>query len=385
MSRPRRFKALAALAVVTALVLALPGCGKQTVQESAQLLTMDTVMTLTVYGTDKSACQAVLQQSQDRLYDLDRRLSATGSDGSDIYALNHAGGRPVALTGDTAQLLGKALDLCAMTDGALDLTAYSAVEAWGFTGGDYRVPAQSELDALAAKIDYTQVKLDRDSSQASLPDGMALDLGAVAKGWAGDILSQLVRDADGVDGALLNLGQSTIQTVGAKPDGSPWRIGIQDPLGEGTALAGLKQQQAAQIGDASQAPAIQTEEGSYLGVLELTDRAMSTSGGYQRCFLQDGQIYWHILDPNTAAPARSGLASVTVVSDSGLLCDGLSTALFVMGLDRGVQFWQTWHDHDDVRFECIFITDDGSVYLTPGLADAFTLADGQSREVTVLS
>ena len=384
MSRPRRFKALAALAVVTALVLALPGCGKQTVQESAQLLTMDTVMTLTVYGTDKSACQAVLQESQDRLYDLDRRLSATGSDGSDIYALNHAGGRPVALTGDTAQLLGKALDLCAMTDGALDLTAYSAVEAWGFTSGDYRVPAQSELDALAAKIDYTQVKLDRDSSQASLPDGMALDLGAVAKGWAGDILSQLVRDADGVDGALLNLGQSTIQTVGAKPDGSAWRIGIQDPLGEGTALAQLTQQ-AAQTGDASQAPAIQTEQGSYLGVLELTDRAMSTSGGYQRCFVQDDEIYWHILDPKTAAPARTGLASVTVVADSGLLCDGLSTALFVMGLDRGVQFWQTWHDHKDVSFDCIFITDDGSVYLTPGLADAFTLADGQSREVIVLS
>ena len=381
MSRPRRFTALAALAVVTALLLALPGCGKQTVQESAQLLTMDTVMTLTVYGTDKAACQAVLQESQDRLYDLDRRLSATAQEGSDVYALNHAGGRPVALTGDTAQLLGKALDLCAMTDGALDLTAYSAVEAWGFTGGDYRVPAQSELDALAAKIDYTQVKLDRDSSQASLPDGMALDLGAVAKGWAGDILSQLVRDADGVDGALLNLGQSTIQTVGAKPDGSPWRIGIQDPQGEGTALAELKQEQSGGSESTSQT----ADQPDYLGVLELTDQAMSTSGGYQRCFLQDGQIYWHILDPNTAAPARSGLASVTVVSDSGLLCDGLSTALFVMGLDRGVQFWQTWRDHDDVRFECIFITDDGSVYLTPGLADAFTLADGQSREVTVLS
>lgn len=378
MSRPRRF---AALTVLMALVLALSGCGKQTVQESAQLLTMDTVMTLTVYGTDKAACQAVLQESQDRLYDLDRRLSATAQEGSDVYALNHAGGRPVALTGDTAQLLGKALDLCAMTDGALDLTAYSAVEAWGFTGGDYRVPAQSELDALAAKIDYTQVKLDRDSSQASLPDGMELDLGAVAKGWAGDILSQLVRDADGVDGALLNLGQSTIQTVGAKPDGSPWRIGIQDPQGEGTALAELKQEQSGGSESTSQT----ADQPDYLGVLELTDQAMSTSGGYQRCFLQDGQIYWHILDPNTAAPARSGLASVTVVSDSGLLCDGLSTALFVMGLDRGVQFWQTWRDHDDVRFECIFITDDGSVYLTPGLADAFTLADGQSREVTVLS
>ena len=378
MSRPRRF---AALAVLTALLLTLPGCGRQTVQESAQVLTMDTVMTLTVYGTDKAACQAVLRDGEDMLYDWNRHLSATESAASDIYALNHAGGRPVALTGDTAQLLGKALDLCAMTDGALDLTAYSAVEAWGFTGGDYRVPAQSELDALAAKIDYTQVKLDRDSSQASLPDGMALDLGAVAKGWAGDILSQLVRDADGVDGALLNLGQSTIQTVGAKADGSAWRIGIQDPQGEGTALAELKQEQSGGSESTSQT----ADQPDYLGVLELTDQAMSTSGGYQRCFLQDGQIYWHILDPKTAAPARSGLASVTVVSDSGLLCDGLSTALFVMGLDRGVQFWQTWKDHDDVSFDCIFITDDGAIYLTPGLADAFTLVDGQSREVTVLS
>ena len=379
MSRPRRF---AALAVLAALLLTLPGCGRQTVQESAQLLTMDTVMTLTVYGTDKAACQAVLQESQDRLYDLDRRLSATAEDGSDVYALNHAGGKPVALTGDTAQLLGKALDLCAMTDGALDLTAYSAVEAWGFTGGDYRVPGQTELDALAAKIDYTQVKLDRDAGQASLPDGMELDLGAVAKGWAGDLLAQLVRDADGVDGALLNLGQSTIQTVGAKADGSPWRIGIQDPQGEGTARAELKREQSG--GSDSAAPSA-ADQPDYLGVLELTDQAMSTSGGYQRCFLQDGEIYWHILDPKTAAPARSGLASVTVVSDSGLLCDGLSTALFVMGLDQGVEFWQTWRDHRDVSFECIFITDDGSVYLTPGLADAFTLADGQSREVTVLS
>ena len=384
MSRPRRFKALAALAVVTALVLALPGCGKQTVQESAQLLTMDTVMTLTVYGTDKAACQAVLQESQDRLYDLDRRLSATGSDGSDIYALNHAGGRPVALTGDTAQLLGKALDLCAMTDGALDLTAYSAVEAWGFTGGDYRVPAQSELDALAAKIDYTQVKLDRDSSQASLPDGMALDLGAVAKGWAGDILSQLVRDADGVDGALLNLGQSTIQTVGAKPDGSAWRIGIQDPLGEGTALAQLTQQ-AARTGDASQAPAIQTEQGSYLGVLELTDRAMSTSGGYQRCFVQDDEIYWHILDPKTAAPARTGLASVTVVADgaagNGTMCDALSTALFVMGEDRALELWRS----GVYDFDLILVTEDGRLLATAGIADRFRPDDSAGYAYEIVS
>ena len=142
--------------------------------------------------------------------------------------------------------------------------------------------------------------------------------------------------------------------LGAKPDGSPWRIGIQDPQGEG-----------------------------YLGVLELEGQAMGTSGGYQRYFERDGVRYWHIIDPATAAPARSGLLSVTVVSPSGLACDGLSTALFVMGLERGTQFWR---NHPELEFEALFILEDGSLALTSGLKDSFTLAQGyEDREVEVLS
>ena len=161
---------------------------------------------------------------------------------------------------------------------------------------------------------------------------------------------------DGVTSALLDLGQSSIMAVGAKPDGSPWRIGVQDPAGD-----------------------------SYLGVLELKDQAMGTSGSYQRYFEEDGVRYCHIIDPKTAAPARSGLASVTVVAPSCLLCDGLSTALFVMGPEAGVAFWQETKADPNLVFEAIFIEENGAVSVTSGLKDAFTLAEGyEEREVTVL-
>lgn len=336
-------------ALVLGLLLSLPaGCQVEDVEKESRIFAMDTVMTLTYYGQDRESGREALEEGVAAVYELEDLLSATAPD-SEISALNEAG--QAHLSPDTAQLLSAALALCALTGGALDITAYPAVEAWGFTTGEYRVPNQAELEELGDRIDYTQVSLDQEG--ASLPDGMKLDLGAVAKGYTADRLAKLAQER-GITSALLDLGQSTILALGAKPDGSPWRIGIQDPQGEG-----------------------------YLGVLELEGQAMGTSGGYQRYFERDGVRYWHIIDPATAAPARSGLLSVTVVSPSGLACDGLSTALFVMGLERGTQFWR---DHPELEFEALFILEDGSLALTSGLKDSFTLAQGyEDREVEVLS
>ena len=341
------------LAFALLLTGGLTGCAsREPAQAETQIFAMDTVMSLALYGEDQTSLQGTLDGLVDTIYQLQSTLSVT-DEASELSALNRSAGQPVSLSTQTEEVLSAALELCALTGGALDLTAYPAVKAWGFTTGEYRLPGEEELAQLAKNIDYTRLELDSSAHTAYLPQGMEADLGAVAKGYAGDVLAGQLEQA-GVTSALLDLGQSTILAVGDKPDGSPWRIGVQDPAGE-----------------------------SYLGVITLSGQAMGTSGGYQRYFEEDGVRYWHILDPDTAAPARSGVASVTVVGDKGLVCDGLSTALFVLGVDDGIQLWR---GHPELGIEILFVLEDGSLVLTPGLEDSFTLAQGQEgREVTVVS
>ena len=338
-----------ALLVLAAGASLLTGCRETKPPEPVEgtAFAMDTVMRFALYREAPAFAQEDLTALTDLLDGLDGALSATAED-SDISRVNRSESRPVEVSERTGDLLSQALALCEATDGALDITAYPAVKAWGFTTGENRIPSSGELAELAANIDYRAVRLVENT--VTLPAGMGLDLGAVAKGYAGDLLARLVR-AEGVSSALLDLGQSTIVAVGGKPDGSPWRIGVREPEGDG-----------------------------YFAVIELTDMALGTSGGYQRYFERDGVTYCHILDPGTAAPARSGLSSVTVVSSSALVCDGLSTALFVMGLEDGAQFWR---DHPELNFEAVFMTEDGSVYRTAGLAESFSIL-GSYEEAAVL-
>lgn len=340
---------LCALLAVVLCACALAGCSREPVESTT--FAMDTVMNFTLYGGwDREKTKETRDWMTSRLAYCDEMFSAT-DENSDIAQVNRAAGQPVELKNPTAELLSQALELCRVTDGALDITAYPAVKAWGFTQEEHRVPSEEELAELAARIDYSAVQLE--GNTVTLPEGVEIDLGAVAKGFAGDETAATARES-GVASALLDLGQSTIVAVGSKPGGKPWRIGVVDPA----------------------------QPGNYFAVVELVDMAMGTSGGYQRYFEQDGITYWHILDPDTAAPARSGLASVTVVSPSALTCDGLSTALFVMGLEKGAQFWR---DHPELEFDVIFVTEDGEIYRTAGLEGRFSLAEGYTdREVTVL-
>ena len=354
------------------MTLSLTACGPKYEEMSTTIFAMDTVMNLKLYhAVDAGAVEGMFNAGVERIYDYERLFSAT-AEGSDVHNINANGGEMTPVSEVTADVLKQAMALSERTGGALDITAYPAVKAWGFTTGEYRVPGQAELDELAAHIDYTKVELlgaysalpegmTEENMQGlvdyerfldtgelvRIPAGMQLDLGAVAKGYVGDRLAEEMQGYP----ALLDLGQSTIVAIGAKPDGEPWRIGIQDPAGS-----------------------------DYLGVLELNDQSMGSSGNYQRWFEEKGVRYGHIIDPDTAAPANSGLAGVTVVSDSALLCDGLSTALFVMGLEDAADHWREYRD-----FEAILIEDSGKITITAGLKDSFSLTDGyKDREVTVL-
>ena len=308
----------------------LSGCGAPAVSQpqTASFFAMNTVMDFTIYGDP-----ALLQGAEAQVTDLEQQVSVTEAD-SALRRINQTGAG--TLTGAAGVLMDQALALCGRTGGALDLSIYPVVRAWGFTTGAYQVPAPETLEKLLAQVDHAKIGFDRASGQVTLPAGMEIDLGSVAKGYAGGLAARYLRE-QGVTSALLNLG-GNVQTIGGKPDGTPWNIALRDPNG-GT-------------------PAV---------VLSVRDQAVVTSGGYERYFTQDGTTYWHIMDPATGRPADSGLRSVTVVGEDGLLCDGLSTALFVMGLEKAAALWRESQD-----FEAVFVTDQGEIYLTDGLRFSLT-------------
>lgn len=314
-------------------LLLLSGCTSQTVSESQKnFFAMDTVMDFTIYGQED-----LLDQTESMIRSLEAEMSVTDPD-SEIAVINENGYGKV--TGDTSDLISAALSLCKRTNGALDISVYPIVRAWGFTTGNYQVPDDASIQALLPLVNYTQIDYQQDSGDIHLPDGMEIDLGSVAKGYAGQKAADFLKE-NGVTSGLLSLG-GNIQAIGSKPDGSPWKIGIQDPF----------------------------QNESPMMVLSVTDKSVVTSGGYERYFQQDGKTYWHIMDPSTGYPAENGLVSVTIVGTDGMLCDGLSTSLFVMGLEKAADFWGSSDD-----FDAVFVTEDQTVYITEGLADSFALTE----------
>lgn len=316
------------LGILLALLLCLCGCAGQQMLE-AEFFAMDTVIWFQIDGS-----QEALEQAKAEILRLDRLLSIEET-GSEIVRLNRGESR--SLSEETAALLEQALDISRATGGAYDCTIQPVAALWGWYGDTPAVPPQEALDAAMSLVGYDAVTLDG-GSIAFAADGMGIDLGGIGKGYAAGRAAQVLRDA-GVTSACLSLG-GNIRAIGAKPDGSAWTIGIADP----------------------EAPA------SYLATLSVTDCAVVTSGGYNRYFEEDGRRWHHILDPRTGYSADSGLGSVTIVAQDDALADGLSTALFVMGLEDACQFWR-----DGVYdFEAVLITDEGTIFVTEGLEDRFS-------------
>lgn len=319
----------------------LPSGADAQSEATTEIFAMDTYITMTAYGRD---AETALSEAEDKLIDLEQLWSVTDPD-SDIYAVNHSDGRPVNISEETAELLSFALQMAEETDGALEPTIYPVLTAWGFTTEENRVPSDAEITELLKNVGYERIRMEDTTVQ--LGSGMMLDLGSVGKGYAGDLVAQVLKD-NGITSALLDLG-GNVQAVGTKPDGSPWRLGLRDPFSDGT-----------------------------LGVLEISNQAVVTSGAYERYFIgEDGTRYGHIIDPATGYPAESGLASATVIAEEGRLCDALSTSLYVMGRSRAIEYWQ---QHQN--FDMILITEDGEIYLTDGVADRFTL-DSYHSNMTV--
>ena len=296
------------LCILFIICILLAGCtGEQQVQRTT--FAMDTVMDFQVWASREEDANNAISDLTDMVAQLESTWSVT-EETSALSALNRGEGE---LKQEQQTLLLELEVLSARTGGAFDPKLQNVIELWGFLSEEYHVPTEEELNAAL--------------------ESEAWNLGAALKGYAGRQAVVLLERTN-VSRALLNLG-GNIQTYGFKADGSPWKIGIQNPDG-----------------------------GDYVGIVAVEGTmAVVTSGDYQRYFEENGVKYHHILDPETGYPADSGIRSVTVICEDGLTADVLSTALFVMGLEQATQFWR---ESDD--FEAVFILTDGRVYATEGAA-----------------
>ena len=335
-------KRITALLLAALAVCGLTGCGgtrdPDEAQESIQVIAMDTAMVLTAYG--KESTRAVYD-AEEEVRRLDALLSRT-SGSSEISMLNGAGGEMVPVGAEICTLIQTAGDFTEATGGAFDITIAPVVSAWGFTTDSYQVPDREALQTLLESVGMEHVHLS--GGKASLDPGTMIDLGGIAKGYTADRVAEIFQE-HAVPRGKVELG-GNILVIGDKPDGTAWRVGVQDPK---------RPDQADGL----------------VCVLNLTDAFAVTSGSYQRYFEQDGKRYHHIIDPATGCPADSGLTSVTVVADSargnGTMCDALSTALFVMGEDKALDFWRS----GVYDFQLVLVTEDGRVVVTEGLKDGF--------------
>ncbi len=305
---------------------------------SLSTFAMGSYIQQTVYG--RGGEEAAAQAAQE-IGELENRISWR-REGSGIDMLNGSAGEgPVPLDDGTRGLLETALEVCEKSGGAFDVTIAPVSRLWDFDENPH-LPERGELAAARALVDYRKLALTPQG--ASLPAGMAVDLGAAGKGAACDKALEAYREK-GLTGGVVAAGGS-VGLYGKKPDGSLWQVSVRDPWGGGS-----------------------------VGVLALEGGFVSTSGSYEKTFQQDGKTYHHLIDPKTGYPAESELVSVTVCSGSGALSDCLSTACFVLGEEESLPLLESF------SAQALFIHEDGSITFTPGLEEAFTPYGGSSPRV----
>ena len=333
-------KKIIALVICLLMLVPLCACGDDMIQK--QVFAMDTVMTLTAYG---SKAQTGLDAATGVITSLASSLDPE-VEGSYANLINSAKGENTIVTPQIAEMLSTALDVCKKSGGALDLSVYPLYLAWGeFNETTGRIPSDEEIDALLANIKFSETSITEFSGESNfsvrMPADTQISFGAVAKGCASNSAIDAMRKA-GVESGIVSLG-GNVQTLGLKPDGTKWTVAVEDP----------------------------NDTGSYLGTLSVGETAIVTSGNYQRFFIgEDGIKYHHLLDPKTGRPVENTLLSVTIICEDGTLADCLSTAMFVLGENGAMQYWR-----ENGGFDMILVTKDNRVICTNGLVEVFTLTN----------
>lgn len=296
---------------------------------------MDTYMTLKVYSDDGKKAENALDESVSEIEKLDD-LFSVGNEQSEVSILNESGSEFVSE--DFINVIKRAKEISEDTDGAFDITIFPLMEEWGFVNKNFKVLGDNEIKELLEHVNYKKVDIDESEDFVSIDENSKIDLGGIVKGYASDMVMDIIKK-NNIDNAVVSLG-GNVACIGKNKDDKLWKVAIKDP----------------------------DNEDDYLGSVEVSNKSVITSGGYERFFEKDGKKYHHILDPKTGKPSDSGVSSVTIISEDGLLADALSTSLFVMGKEKAEKYWRK---HSD-EFDYILKTDSGEVILSEGVKDIFT-------------
>ncbi len=341
----RRFKSTVPFFLITGiLVISAITWTKSSLESKVTFdskLVMDTMVTIKVIGEREEKARKAIDDAFDAISRMDRLLSLYVK-GSDVTRINEASGEGyVEVSSDALKVIKAAISYSRLTEGAFDPSIGPLIHLWNFDTGKGHLPDPEEVIWELAKVDYRKIIVNDDKREVMLSDeGMRLDLGGAAKGYAADVALEVLQ-RHGIKSALIDVGMSSMRVLGLKPKGEVWRIGISHPR----------------------------DPQKYLGILLLqSGEAIGTSGDYQQFFMEDGNRYFHILDPRTGWQPK-GTTSVTILTDNGLDADILSTAIFVLGPDEGMKFVE---EQDGV--EAVMVTENGEILLSSGLKGRFKAA-----------
>ncbi len=327
-------RVLVLLLTLSVVLLSFGGCSGPD-KQSATFFLMGTPVTLTLYTTDEEKAQQIFIEARGVLNELDA-LWSLQLDTSEVSRFN-ASDEVLDLDKRTADLIFKALEISAATDGAFDITVAPLTSLWQACGEENRLPGD-ELQEAMASVGYRKLVLSETRLQ-KYDSGLQIDLGGIGKGAAIEILLEYLK-ASGISGGMISFG-SNVAVFGEKPNRDAYRIALRDPQNAAGTLGTLTMQ---------------------------SGEILSVSGDYERFVTINGERYHHLYDPMTGYPAETGLASVAVITHDGAVADALSTALFVMGYERAMEFYRS----SGYSFEAIFVDHDNHVTLTDGLQGRFT-------------
>lgn len=329
MKRKKLFTAICTITLCTSLVFGMSGCTPKTAVYSNNNLFFDTVVTITVYDPDHvdyiQDCFEIAKKYEDML----SRTIAT----SDVSKINHANGEFVTVNKETIELIKKGLTYCELSNGAFDITVGALSDTWNFKENTDTIPSDSNIHTALETVGYENIVIEGNTVALTNPNTQ-IDLGGIAKGYIADQMKDYLEE-QGVTSAVINLGGNVL-LVGNKTDGSKFQIGIQKPF---------------------------EETGIALAAVDIADCSLVSSGVYERYFILDDTIYHHILDTDTGYPLDNGLYGVTIISEESIDGDALSTTVFALGLEDGMELIESLENT-----EAIFVTDEMETVLSSGIS-----------------